>query len=264
MDENSTVKKKQRRNEEDLNQKLRPFTYQELSLSDEFKNKLKKPIITTTDMTERYDLIMNIFELYKPNLDGQILQLPNLSLLNIDQSRFKFDNHLIKIVNRIDTDKDMNTKIVDTYLNELEKVDLEEVNYLYLYGLKGIGKSFIIYHMVAKLMQMKDKYRVIYINQASSSIILDTLKVLKTIFIYESSQKEYHFTYQSWLNSQMKDDKLFNFFKKEDVYNDLEFAQRVIEDISLLYYNKNLKLIFVFDQINLILKNSELKNQRNF
>ena len=229
VDENSPVKKKQRRNEENLNQKLSPFTYQEWSLSDEFKNKLKKPIMTTADMTERYDLIMNIFELYKPNLDGQILQLPNISLLNIDESRFKFDNHLIKIVNRIDKDKDMNTKIVDTYLNELEKVYPEEVNYLYLYGLKGIGKSFIIYHMVAKLMQMKDKYRVIYINQASSSIISDTLDVLKAIVLYDRKQtEEFESTFQSWINNKIEDDKLINFFKKENVYDDLEFDQRVI------------------------------------
>ena len=39
---------------------------------------------------------------------------------------------------------------------------IEKNNTLYIYGLKGIGKPFIIYK-VAKMMTMDDKYRTIYV-----------------------------------------------------------------------------------------------------
>ena len=71
--------------------------------------------------------------------------------------------------------------VVDSYVRYVEN----ENDPLYVYGLKGIGKSYILYQMAAKLITMDDKYRVVYINLTDLFVIEDTLAITKAIIKYD-------------------------------------------------------------------------------
>jgi hypothetical protein len=167
---------------------LNKIEYQPLILDVDKASKLRDSWEEVIDMQMRYGVVIDILKTNPIDWNKEIIQLPNLCLTKIDRDRFKFDKntHLITIINR--------TNIVDEYLNFIEKGDL-----LYLNGLKGIGKSFIIYQMVAKLMAMDGKYRVIYINQSNRFLITYVFAKLKAIALYDSRNEEFKRKFETFL-----------------------------------------------------------------
>jgi len=140
-----TIKVNESQSSEENDIVLNKIQYQPLILEADKTSKLKESWEQEVHMQMKYGVIIETLKIIDWN--QQIIQLPNLCLTKIDKDRFKFDpnTRLITMINR--------KNIVDECVSFIQNQDL-----LYLYGLKGIGKSFIIYQMVAKLMAMDEKY----------------------------------------------------------------------------------------------------------
>ena len=255
--------------DDDFKEKI--ITNSNLEWLNEYKNRLSsKPVTTIRQIKERYKLLVEIMKpmqlddskkLVGFDWDNDVIQLPNLCLTPFDNERFKFDKEtkLITIINRKEAENE--SYVYDTYLNQLNTTQ----QIIYLYGLKGIGKSFIIYLMVAKLLGMQQTYRVIYLNLAGENVIINSLKILKAIIMYD------------FVDSNPNNEDFKNFVSiaaNKDVYDfinsivtpsDLDSAKKIIFKISEFYLNTNqISLVFVLDQINMILDNPLLVEQMNF
>ena len=255
--------------DENVDKTLSKISYKPLELDIDQQNILGEPIKgNLKEMIKKYSCLIVILNKIKLNMQQPIIQLPNLCLMSIDDKRFNFDDKtkLITMINRskYESDSEIDDKnfINDFTQTELTTVDslleiIRNKKLLYLSGMKGIGKSFMVYQMVAKLMTDTDNYRVIYIHQVDASIIKNTLKILKVITYYDFLDEQTNkFTnnFQSWLNKL--DKNVSDFLKFSISCDDYAIANDIISNLSEYYANNfkdKIELIFIYDQINEII-----------
>ena len=237
--------------------------HKSLIINQDDEIELRKEIINIKDIVNRYKHLIDILTRNSKSSSTQnIIQLPNLCLTPFDSNRFKFDEqNLIKIINRSEIMIDQNEKV---YIAEKLVEKIQNENLVYLHGLKGIGKSYIIYQMVAKLMALNDKYRIIYINQSNYFLISNTLKIMLAIILYDSEHCA-KFDCKKFELIKSKNKMISDFVNDEIIPKRACDAINLIEDISYYYSSLNVKFIFIFDQTNLIMsKSTTFKEQLEF
>ena len=245
----------------DENIELEKVEYKLLDLANEEKDiieNLKSEIVSIDDMKSRYATIVKIFKLNKIDWRQPIVQLPNLSLKDIDDRYFAYDstNYLINMINRSEGG-------VDSYVEYIQKNNSP----LYIYGLKGIGKTFVLYQMAAKFMIMDNKYRVIYINQTNFHVILKTLEILKAIIKYDcETNTKFESEFRSFCSCDGANE-LCKFMNSKVINQDSYYVTKLISQVKHIYWEFKIHLIFIFDQINILfdhLASSKLNEEEIF
>ena len=115
---------------------------------------------------------------------------------------------------------------------------------LYVYGVAGIGKSWLIYQLVGRLMTLQDRFRVVYVSTAAN-LIRNCMNILATILssdkhLFEHKKEDY----------ENLRDKFFNMTCNHVVVDDDDAAPDLLKDIVDLYRKIYLNFIFAIDQIN--------------
>ena len=147
----------------------------------------------------------------------------------------------------------------------------------------GIGKSFIIYQLVAQLMA-SDLHRVVYINKPGRRVMTDCFEILRIIFTADeetfTSKKSQETIRTEKLKNTLEAKERKELIKKlatsSKNLKDLEtlgtpdydpsdriikIIDRHITSINEMYRNRGISLVFIIDQMNNL---DKLEAQRTF
>lgn len=140
----------------------------------------------------------------------------------------------------------------EKFFDEISR-NLDEPSYhIYFYGCPGIGKSFLVYQLACRLMNQPDNV-VVYAPECSFDIVFSTLK---TLYVVCKS-------YDLPSIDQVLDDKKLNFKtiiknQLDARLNDVVFVVDMINRVEAALMAENKRLIFVIDQTDLIVSESNI------
>ena len=94
--------------------------------------------------------------------------------------------------------------------------------------------------MVTKLMIMRDKYRVIYINQSNEFLIAYVFDTLKAILLYDDQNQQFKSNFDNYISASLSNQELAEYVNDPGINVEESFAKRVIMKIHRFYSKKQI------------------------